>query len=304
MSRMITLDAPAKLNLFLDVVGRRDNGYHDIVTIFHAIDLCDRLEVSLTTDLNLMGPERFDCRIRLECDDPAVPAGDENLIHRAIRLLVKSHWMERNRNLNFTVHLTKRIPMGAGLAGGSTDAAAALLAVNHLLDLNLSLETLMNLAAPLGADIPFCLAGGTAIGRGIGDQLDFIPDLPRLEFLLAVPPSRIDTAWAYQNLKLRSLTHHPDPQPLIDAWTREDWPGLGNGLFNVFEDVVEPRYPEVSGLRQLLTAQGCINARMSGSGSAVFGFSPRRCPLDFLLKTVEGQGITVLTAASAGRNFS
>ncbi len=303
MPTTVRIPAYAKLNLYLDVLGRRDDGYHDIETLFHSIDLADEVTVTAETAVNLLGPGRFECRISLACDLPGLPADRTNLAWRAAEAFVAAHYTDRNRNLYLDLALTKRIPVGGGLAGGSADAAAVLLALNRLLGLDLPFETLLGTARTLGADVPFCLARGTAIGRGIGDRLEFVDDLPPLTFLIATPDFPVDTAWVYRSLKPAALERRSDPARLLSALRAGDYAALPGAMYNALEGVVAPRHPKIEELKRAFAAAGCPAALMSGSGSSVFAIVPPGVDAEHVRAALAGEGVEVTLARSlsAGR---
>lgn len=296
----VRVPAYAKLNLMLDILGRREDGYHDLATLFHSIDLHDDVEVALATDLNLRGPENFECRISLHCDQAELPADATNLAWRAAERFVADHFRERNRNLYIDLRLVKRIPVGGGLAGGSADAAATILALDRLLGLALPADDLLATARTLGADVPFCLARGTAIGTGIGDQLEFVDDFPPLRFILAVPDFAVDTKWAYGSLKLSALSRHPDPHALIALFKAGQLEPAAAEMYNAFEHVVLPRHPRIGEIKAEFARLGCPAALMSGSGSSVFAIVPAGVEPAAVCGDFRLDGVRLVRTASLG----
>ncbi len=254
--------APVKVNLGLEVLRRRSDGYHDIESLFQTLDFGDEIEFSKS-------PNDKDLRISLvegELED-----GPENSIRRAWRLLARSR-PEQHGGLR--VKLWKRIPLGGGLGGGSSDAAATLLALNRLWNLHLSSEELEELALELGSDVPFFLKGGTAIARGRGERLQSLVPLSGGAFLLVMPDLSISTAWAYDHLRL-GLTGNPyriSVEQVKGYLSR--FPISGMVLKNRLEDVVFPAYPIFQEIVEALKETGAVHAIMSGSGSTVFGTYP------------------------------
>jgi len=246
--------AHAKVNLYLDVLRRREDGYHDILTIFQSISLADELIIERSEG------------IWVECDVPGLPSGEMNLAYRAAKLLKETAGLK----MGVKIEIHKRIPIGAGLGGGSADAAAVLIGMNELFNLNLPRRTLMELGSEIGADVPFCILGGTALGEGIGDKLTRIPFIGEIWFLLLNPAIHISTGWAYRNLRLTKPRGNANI--LIQRFKGINSPeSVSSLLYNLFETVVFPEYPEVARLKVRLQESGALGALMSGSGSTVFG---------------------------------
>ena len=249
--------AHAKINLYLDVVGKRPDGYHEIETVFHSIGLHD--------DIYLR--ERADRQITVHCEHPYMPCDSRNLAYRAAKLL-----LDDAPNLNgVEIKIVKRIPVAAGLGGGSADAAAVLCGMNALFDLGLTQTELMQLGVQLGADVPFCILGGAALGRGIGEILTPLPPMEKAWILLANPGFEISTPWVYQQVNL-SLT---PPKKNVTILTR----CLQNGelfsvvrhLYNGLEAPVLSKYPAVAEIKTKLgNCSGSCGVLMSGSGATVF----------------------------------
>lgn len=251
--------APAKLNLFLRVIGRRADGFHELETVFQAIDLADELTVAPEDALQLTGG----------CAD--APPGPENLVLRAAAALREATGCTRGA----VMHLEKRIPVGAGLGGGSSDAAAALIALNRLWDLNVSRERLMELAARLGSDVPFFLMGGAALGRGRGELLEPLPLIPGAAsrcFVLARPAFPVPTARAYAVYR-PAPADTPDLDAFLHAYATGEPERLAPVLRNDLEAGVFGEWPELVAVRERLLAAGALGARMTGSGSVLFGLA-------------------------------
>lgn len=246
----------AKVNLSLEVIRRRPDGYHEIETIFQCIDLADQLEVQLTDD----------GRVEIACDDTEIPTDERNLCHRAVVAMRPL----AGRSLGARIRLSKRIPSGAGLGGGSANAAGVILAVNRGLRLETPMRGLEKIAASIGSDVPFLLHGGTMVGRGRGEVLTPLEPLKSGVFLVVKPPVSIPTAWVYSNLTFRLTSHRPrlnlrSANSVLARFPRGTLP-----FRNALEAVVLPAYPAVREiLEQLLFEQPCF-ASMSGSGSAVY----------------------------------
>lgn len=249
---IVRWDAPAKINLWLEIIKKRADGYHDLSSLMVPLQLCDDLVVEI-------GPGRG---ISLECDEPGVPLDEGNLCWKAARAFLEKCGVRRSVRMA----LVKRIPHGAGLGGGSSDAAAALLALNHLLGGPLTFQELHETARPLGADVPFFLGRRPALATGIGDRLEPVEPLPPYWFVLIKPPVEVSTKRVYQSLTLtRGESRIRLPLFLTRPWELQDW------LQNDLESVTESEFPVIGELKEWLMSQGARGALMSGSGSTVFG---------------------------------
>ncbi|MDN5343967.1 MAG: 4-diphosphocytidyl-2-C-methyl-D-erythritol kinase [Clostridia bacterium] len=260
---VLELPAYAKINLTLRVLGRRPDGFHDISTIFQTMALHDTLSI-----------QRAETGIHLEVEGAPLPAGPDNLVYQAARLL-----QQRYGSPGARITLVKRIPIAAGLAGGSADAAAALLGLNYLYNLGLTPGQLAREGASLGSDVPFCLLGGTALGRGRGEELTLLPSPPVLWLVLVPPPFGVSTAAIYRawdaspDWRARAVPGEEEALAAIKAGDRERLIGaLGNDL----EGVTASLYPEVGSIKSRLLAAGAEGALMCGSGPVVCGIAPDR----------------------------
>ncbi len=252
-----TQRAYAKINIGLDVLRRRADGYHEVKMIMQTVDIYDELVLE----------RRKQPGIELRMDNSELPSGGDNLICRAADLLFR----EKKITGGVNISLTKRIPIAAGMAGGSADAAAALRGVNELFDLGYSLTELQALGVGLGADIPYCLAGGTMLSEGIGEILTPLPAPPAAHLVIAKPDINVSTAFVYGNLHADRLAWHPDIDGMIVALQKGDLDGITDRLGNVLETVTVKAHPVIEQIRELLRKQGAENALMSGSGPTVFG---------------------------------
>ncbi len=252
-----TQRAYAKINIGLDVLRRRADGYHEVKMIMQTVDIYDELVLE----------RRKEPGIELRMDNSDLPSGGDNLICRAADLL----FLEKKITGGVNISLTKRIPIAAGMAGGSADAAAALRGVNELFDLGYSLKELQALGVGLGADIPYCLAGGTMLSEGIGEILTPLPAPPAAHLVIAKPDINVSTAFVYGNLHADSLAWHPDIDGMIAALQKGDLDGITGRLGNVLETVTVKAHPVIEQIKELLRKQGAENALMSGSGPTVFG---------------------------------
>ena len=268
-----TLIAPAKINLYLEIIGDRPDGYHELAMVLQSIDLADQIYLrSISTDT-----------IRVRCEHPQVPTDNSNLAYKAAELMATqfSNAFAQYGGVEITIH--KRIPVAAGLAGGSTDAAAVLVGLNLLWKLGLTQSELQELAAGLGSDVPFCVAGGTAIATGRGDQLSPLTTTENLYVILGKYRSlTVSTAWAYQTYRQQfGSSYVADPHlesraravhsgPMVKAIINQDQIQIGQRLHNDLERVVMPAYPQVLQLRQAFQNTGVLGTMMSGSGPTVF----------------------------------
>ncbi len=252
-----TQRAYAKINIGLDVLRRRADGYHEVKMIMQTVDIYDELVLE----------KRKEPGIELRMDNRELPSGGDNLICRAADLLFR----EKKITGGVNISLTKRIPIAAGMAGGSADAAAALRGVNELFDLGYSQKELQALGVGLGADIPYCLAGGTMLSEGIGEILTPLPAPPAAHLVIAKPDINVSTAFVYGNLHADSLAWHPDIDGMIAALQKGDLDGITGRLGNVLETVTVKAHPVIEQIKELLRKQGAENALMSGSGPTVFG---------------------------------
>lgn len=268
-----SLLAPAKINLYLEILGDRPDGYHELAMILQSISLADQI------DLRANGTDR----IRVHCDDPQVPVDESNLAYRAAALMAEQFSDAFNRYGGVDIEIHKRIPMGAGLAGGSTDAAAVLVGVDLLWKLGLTQIEIQELAAKLGSDIPFCVTGGTAIATGRGEQLAPLPSLDNLYVVLAKYHSvAVSTAWAYKTYRQQFHQTYANANTLLDrrqrvhagsiveAIGKRDGKRIGAAIHNDLERVVLPAYPQVADLKQKMQQFDTLGVMMSGSGSTVF----------------------------------
>ena len=252
-----TQRAYAKINIGLDVLRRRADGYHEVKMIMQTVDIYDELVLE----------RRKEPGIELRMDNSDLPSGGDNLICRAANLLFREKKITEGVNIS----LTKRIPIAAGMAGGSADAAAALRGLNELFDMGYSLKELQALGVGLGADIPYCLAGGTMLSEGIGEILTPLPAPPAAHLVIAKPDINVSTAFVYGNLHADRLAWHPDIDGMIAALQKGDLDGITGRLGNVLETVTVKAHPVIEQIKELLRKQGAENALMSGSGPTVFG---------------------------------
>ena len=255
--KQIRLKAMAKVNLGLDVVGKREDGYHEVRMIMQTVNLYDKIFISVSEKPG----------IRLKTNLNFLPVNENNLIYKAAKLLMDEFEIKEGVD----IQLQKFIPVAAGMAGGCTDAATTLIGMNHLFDLGLSRRQLMERSVKLGADVPYCVTGGTALSEGIGEILTRLPDVPRGYVLVAKPGINVSTKFVYTNLKLDQLEKHPDIDAQIEAIRRQDFVQMARLMGNVLETVTIPEYPVVQEIKDFMMDCGAVNAMMSGSGPTVFG---------------------------------
>lgn len=249
--------APAKINLSLDVLYKREDNYHEVEMIMTMIDLADRLEMSeLPRDTIIISSQAG-----------YIPLDEKNLAFKAAKLIKERYEVKQG----VYIHLDKKIPVSAGLAGGSSDAAAALRGLNRLWNLNIPIEELQRLGAELGSDIPFCVSGGTAIARGRGEILQPLDPPPQCWVVLAKLPISVSTADIYRKLNVHEIKEHPDTAGVIQAIEEQSFGKLCSSTGNVLEEVTFKLYPEVRSLKECMIRLGADGVIMSGSGPTVFG---------------------------------
>lgn len=253
---MYYVKAPAKINLTLDTLYKREDGYHEVEMIMTTVDLADR--IGLET--------RADGRIEIVSVDRFIPNDAKNLAYQAAALLKKTYRVREG----VSITIEKHIPVAAGLAGGSSDAAATLRGLNHVWDLNLSLDELAELGAQIGSDVPFCVYGGTALATGRGEKIERLPSPAACWVILAKPVIGVSTAEIYGQLNL-DTAYHPDTQAMIRAVKEKDFSRMIDNLGNTLEDVTLNLYPEVRELKDQMKRFGAEGVLMSGSGPTVFG---------------------------------
>lgn len=251
------LRAYAKINLGLDVLRRREDGYHDVKMIMQTIQMYDMLEMEKSEQPG----------IHLTTNLSYIPVNENNLVYKAVKLLMNQYRIEEG----ITISLNKFIPVAAGMAGGSSDAAAALVGVNRMFQLGLTRQQLMKLGVKIGADVPYCVMRGTALAEGIGEKLTALPPMPQCYVLIGKPGINVSTKFVYTNLNLGPDTHHPDINGMIQALQDGDLYGITDRMENVLESVTIPAYPVIETIKNHMKAHGAVNAMMSGSGPTVFG---------------------------------
>lgn len=273
----ISINAMAKINLGLDVLRRRENGYHDVKMIMQTVNIYDTLEFVRTQEPGIV----------VKVDAMELPTDENNLIYKAAKLLFDKCGVTEG----VTITLTKRIPIAAGMAGGSTDAAAALVGINQLFGLQLSMQELKEIGVKIGADVPYCIEGGTALSEGIGEILTKLPDAPDCFVVVAKPEISVSTKYVYENLHANELKYHPDIDGMVEAIRSGDLDGVCTRMENVLETVTEKKYPVISELKVLLKDAGAENSLMSGSGPTVFAIFKEEEAAKKALEIVRNSGL-------------
>ncbi|MBP3217325.1 MAG: 4-(cytidine 5'-diphospho)-2-C-methyl-D-erythritol kinase [Lachnospiraceae bacterium] len=253
---IISREAYGKINLGLDVLGRREDGYHLVRMIMQTVSVADTLTFERTDEEGVL----------LKTDSEEIPDGKDNLVCRAAQIMQEAYALPGGVKIT----LTKRIPVAAGMAGGSTDAAAVFLGLRDLYGLDASDEALQKLALPLGADIPYCILGGTRLAENIGEKLTALPPAPACPLVIVKPDLFVSTGWVYKKLDSTDVQTKPDIDGLIQAIREQDVKKMALQCANVLEEVTAPEYPVITELEQLLMEAGALNARMTGSGPTVF----------------------------------
>lgn len=259
MKDRIQLKALAKINLGLDVLRRREDGYHEVKMIMQTISLHDDLEIR-----RIKTPE-----IQVKTNLYYLPTNENNLVYKAAKLLMDEFDIKEG----VSIQLKKRIPVAAGMAGGSTDGAAVLWGMNQMYGLGLSRQELMECGVKLGADVPYCVQRGTALAEGIGERLSVLPSMPKCTILIAKPGISVSTKFVYENLHANDLKpeQHPDVDSMIAAMKEKNLDLLCERMGNVLETVTIPAYPVIQEIKEHMMACGAAGAMMSGSGPTVFG---------------------------------
>ena len=255
----IQLKALAKINLGLDVLRRREDGYHEVKMIMQTIGLHDDLEISKTKTPG----------IQVKTNLYYLPTNENNLVYKAAKLLMDEFQIQDG----VSIQLKKRIPVAAGMAGGSSDGAAVLWGINQMYGLGLSMQALMERGVRLGADVPYCIQRGTALAEGIGEKLSVLPPMPKCTILIAKPGISVSTKFVYENLHANDLKpeQHPDVDSMIEAMRQKDLGLLCSRMGNVLETVTIPAYPVINEIKRTMMDNGAIGSMMSGSGPTVFG---------------------------------
>lgn len=288
----IELKALAKINLGLDVLGRRENGYHDVRMVMQSIYLYDDVRIEKTQEEE----------IRVVSNLNFLPSGEGNIAYKAAKLLKDE--FEISGGVRIT--LNKHIPVAAGLAGGSSDAAAVLYGMNRMFRLGLSRQELMDRGVKLGADVPYCIMRGTVLAEGIGEELSELPAMPKCTVLIAKPPVSVSTKTVYEALDSGKTEKHPDIDGIITGLKNHDLRQIAGAMGNVLEDVTIPMHPVIEDIKNEMKACGALNAMMSGSGPTVFGLFENRADARAAQRKIREKSLTrqvyVTTIHSVRRN--
>ena len=257
MGEKLTLKAPAKINLGLDVLGRRDNGYHDVRMVMQSIGLYDDVTIEKVEEPGIC----------LEINLDFLPTDDRNIAYKAAKLLMDEFAI----STGVKIKLEKHIPVAAGMAGGSTNAAAVLEGMNTLFSLGLTQKELMERGVKLGADVPYCIMKGTALAEGIGEILSPLPPLPECHILIAKPDISVSTKEVYEELDSKEIPDHPEIDGILEGLEEANLEKIVSAMGNVLERVTVQKYPVIDEIKQMMKKAGAMNAMMSGSGPTVFG---------------------------------
>lgn len=273
----ISVKALAKINLGLDVVRRREDGYHEVRMIMQTIHLFDRVQLK----------KKKEAGITLRTNLSFLPVDEHNLAYRAVAMLREEFDIKEG----VEIALEKHIPVAAGMAGGSTDGAAVLYAMNEIFGLGLSRQALMERGVKLGADVPYCIMRGTALAEGIGEKLTQLPPMVKCPVLIAKPQISVSTKYVYEHLKLNEQSEHPDIDKLIDRIKAKKLEQIGAAMGNILESVTIAEYPEIEAIKDCMKENGAVNAMMSGSGPTVFGLFAEKEEARRAAEAVRAQGI-------------
>ena len=273
---VISLKAPAKVNLFLEILGKRDDGFHEIETIMQEIDLADSLQFEETQE-----------GVTLECNDKNIPANQDNLVCKAANLILEECGIKKGVLIN----LEKNIPVGAGLGGGSSDAATTLKALNSLWKVGLNNEELMGFAAKLGSDIPFFINGKTALCRGRGELITPVEVRNRMDYIILFPRVHISTETIYKNLKIDLTKKRKDVSFFLDALKYSEVASISKLLFNRLEEIIFATYPDLLQVKSALESFDFCGLSISGSGSAFFGLCNDRHQAEVIKSKIELSGM-------------
>ena len=253
----LELKALGKINLGLDVLGRRDNGYHDVRMVMQTVYLYDQIKIERTKEPG----------IQLSTNLFYLPVNENNLAYQAANLLMEEFQISEGVKIT----LDKHIPVAAGMAGGSSNAATVLFGINQMFSLGLSQKELMECGVTLGADVPYCIMRGTVLAEGIGEILTPLPDMPKCYILIAKPPISVSTKMVYEKLDAHEIQEHPDIDGILHGLENQDLQQIASCMGNVLEKVTIEEYPVIEEIKSVMKDNGALNAMMSGSGPTVFG---------------------------------
>lgn len=263
----IDLKSRAKVNLSIDVLGKREDGYHLVEMIMQTIDLYDKLKITEIEENSIL----------IKSNSLDIPLNEDNIMYKAVNLLKNQFNIEKG----IEISIEKNIPVAAGMAGGSSNAAAVLVGLNTLWNLGLSENELKDIGLKLGADVPFCITGGSALAEGIGEKLTNIKGLPEdLNILVCKPNIFVSTKEVYQSLNMDKVKRRPQNKELIDALQKEDVKFISENMVNVLEEVTSLKYSEIGQIEDIMIKNKALGSMMSGSGPTVFGlFDNKDCAI-------------------------
>ncbi|WP_232699109.1 4-(cytidine 5'-diphospho)-2-C-methyl-D-erythritol kinase [Brevibacillus daliensis] len=270
----VSVKAPAKINLTLDVLSKRPDGYHDVEMVMTTVDLADRVDLTLLRSREIL----------IDCSASFVPLDQRNHAFKAAKLLMERYSVDKGVH----IYIDKHIPVAAGLAGGSSDAAATLRGLNKLWNLGLTLDELATIGAEIGSDVPFCVYGGTALAKGCGEKLTHLSSPTSCWVILAKPPIGVSTADVYGNLRVDQIKKHPNTERMLDAILSKNFSLMANNLCNVLEEVTLTRYPQVMQIKELMIQSGADGVLMSGSGPTVFGLVQKEAKVHRIYNALRG----------------
>ena len=279
----IRLRARAKINLGLDVIGLRDDGYHEVRMIMQTVGLYDRIIIEKTKEPGIV----------ITSNLPYIPLNENNLMYKASDMLISEFGIKEG----VVMDLNKFIPVAAGMAGGSSDAASVLYGMNKIFDLGLSMRELMERGVRIGADVPYCIMRGTALAEGIGEKLTRLAPMPECSVIVAKPAINVSTKLVYESLDMNGVESHPDIDAVIDGLESKNLHKIADNMGNVLEKVTIPMHPVIDAIKKDMCSHGAINSMMSGSGPTVFGLfddkkAAKSC-LDYLRNKSEARQIYI-----------
>lgn len=277
--REIQLKAYGKINLGLDVIRKRPDGYHDLYMIMQTVGIYDDVKIKVTDNKG---------EIVVKTDAAVLPNDEGNLAYRAAKLLMD----EFDVDAGVEIYIKKVIPIAGGMAGGSSDCAATLKGVNLLFGLGLDEEELKKRGVTLGADVPYCVMGGTAIARGIGDELTKLPAPPQCHVIIAKPGISVSTAYVYGHIRPDKIEKRPDIEGIINSIKEGDLKGMASRLYNVMEEVTVGEYPIIEEIKKVMLEGGALNSIMSGSGPTVFGLFDDKEKAELTMRMIEEKKLT------------
>ena len=270
----ISLNAYAKINLSIDIVRKREDGYHDVKMIMQTVDLCDKITLT----------DKDDGGVKIICDKPYIPTGSTNTAYKAADLFLKEYGVKKG----VCIKIEKNIPTASGLAGGSADAAAVLRGMGELFSVDTDEGELMEIGKKIGADVPFCIKGGTMLAEGIGDLLTKINPFSGVDIVLVKPRISVSTAWVYQNLNLHRAIKRPNTRLLVEAISNGDRVCVAQNMKNVLESVTIGKYRVINEIKSTLMEFGAQGSMMSGSGPCVFGIFENGQKAEYAFQKIKG----------------